>query len=450
VLSVAEVQTLDYLYQRLEARALLDQKHFQYVTLQRQIEQLGMAIPPEMRRFMVPLGWCRTVVNTITSRQQVRALILPGEDTADETLQAIWDANNMAAHAKMFRRDALTYGRSFISVGSNESGPFPLVRVESPRQIEADVDVRRESMRAAARFYGVGADGNSPTHATLYMPDYTKWLVKEDGRWRELDEDRHMLGAVPIIMHLNERWSGSFEGESELTDIIPLTDSAIRAATNLQFAQEAHGVPGIWATGVTQGDFVGPEGKPLSQFEAYYDVIKMLSKPEAKWGQFMAANLDNFETALKIYGTQASITTGFPAKYFGITTVNPSTEGAIIADEIQLVRKIEDKNESEGVSLGWVAGLALRFHSGEWVAGNQIRVEYHDPATPTMAQREDALTKRRSVGVLSREGYWDELGWSEARKKKELEYLAAEAAEGDSYLALLAAKAERATEPAEA
>jgi hypothetical protein len=31
--------------------------------------------------------------------------------------------------------------------------------------------------------------------------------------------------------------------------------------------------------------------------------------------------------------------------------------------------------------------------------------------------------------VLSREGYWDELGWSEARKAKERAYLDAEAAD---------------------
>ena len=35
--------------------------------------------------------------------------------------------------------------------------------------------------------------------------------------------------------------------------------------------------------------------------------------------------------------------------------------------------------------------------------------------------------KRRSVGVLSREGYWDELGWGEPRKAKERQYLEAEA-----------------------
>lgn len=447
-----EIETLEMLYRRLQDRYQADEVYHQYVMLTRRIEQLGMAVPVEMRRFLVMLGWPGVVLDTITSRQQVRALTLPGEEQADELQLRIWEANNLTAHADMFRRDVLTYGRGFMSVGTNERGDLPIVRVESPREIEVDVDVRQEAMRSAARFYGWDPAAMGPTHATLYTPGYTKWMAKDiEGKWAEVDVDNHDLGAVPLVMHLNRRWSSSFEGESELASIIPLTDAAVRSLTNMQFAQEAHGVPSIWATGVTRGDFVDGTGKPLSQFEAYYDVVKMLTNADGKFGQFTAADLKNFETALRVYGTQAAIATGFPARYFGITSsANPATEGAVIADEIQLVRGVEKKNEAEGVALGWVAGLAHRFATGEWVEGNRIRVEYHNPATPTVAQREDALSKRRAAGVLSREGYWDELGWSEARKAKERDYLAKEAAEADSYLSLLAAKADLAAERIEA
>lgn len=431
-----EIQTLDELYHRRLLHREADEVLYGYATMKQRVEQLGMAIPPTMRRFLVPLDWCRVVVETISARQQVRSMVLPGEETADQTLQKISDANNLPALMDMWRRDYLTFGRGFVSVGSNERGPYPLMRVESPREMEALVDLRQESMIAAARFYGSDEVDAGPKHATLYLPDRTKWLTKEGGRWSEVAVDNHDLGAVPIIMHLNRRWSGSFEGESELTGVIPLVDASIRSLTNMQFAQEAHGVPGIWATGVTQKDFVDNDGKPLSQFEAYYDVIKVLTDADAKWGQFNAADLKNFETAMRIYGTQAAITTGFPARMFGITTANPSSEGAVVSDEIQLVRGVERKNVAEGVSLGWLGGLAWRFHTGEWIEGNQIRVDHFDPSTPTVAQREDALSKRRASGVLSREGYWDELGWSEARKAKEREYLRQEAADPELQVAL--------------
>ena len=443
-LTPSEVELIEELKRQHDARYFLDEKYLRYLMLQQRIEHLGMAIPPTMRRFMVVANWPRVVVRTISGRQKVRALILPGEETADPTLRAIWDANNLSAHTKMFRTDKYTYGRAFLSVGTNEKNPqLPLVRVESPREMEALVDTRREEMIAAARFYGKDRNGMGPTNVTLYLPEQTVWVAKgADGRWYEVDRDQHGLGVVPVLMDLNQRMSGGFEGESELTDIIGLTDAVGRSLTNMQFAQEAHGIPGIWATGVTKGDFVDADGAPIPQFEAYYDVIKILSSKDAKWGQFTAADLKNFETAMRVYGTQAAVTYGFPARYFGITSSNPPTEGQTRADENDLINYVEDKNEAEGMVLGWMGALAYRFSTGKWVEGNRVRADYFDPATPSISQREDALSKRRSLGIISREGYWDELGWSEARKAKEREYLEAEA--NDPMIAQLLRGAEAA------
>jgi hypothetical protein len=80
----------------LESRNLDDELLLRYYKGRQRVEQLGMAIPPAMRRFLVITNWCRTVVDTINDRQQVRSLILPGEETADPQLRAIWDANNLS------------------------------------------------------------------------------------------------------------------------------------------------------------------------------------------------------------------------------------------------------------------------------------------------------------------------------------------------------------------
>lgn len=428
-LSPTEIDLIGKLQRAHEETAVADERLERYYQGRQRLEQLGMAIPPSMRHFLVISNWGRVVVGTKADRQQVRSLFLPGEETADPQLRAIWDASNLDAHVQMFNRDRMIFGRAFLSVGTNEDDPStPLVRVESPREMVAQVDVRREVVTAAARFYGVDeVTGFGPTHVTLYLPDETVWLEKDRGRWYEVDRDRHKLGAVPVIMHLNRRMSSGWVGESELTDIIPLMDASARSLTNLQFAQEAHGIPRMWMTGVAKGDFLDADGKPIPQFEAYFDAIHTLTKPEAKVGQLTAADLKNFQTALDIYGQQASIVTGFPARYFGTTTVQPPTEGSVVADESKLIRSVEADNVEVGKTLGWAGALALRFASGEWVEGNRVRVEWFNPATPTIAQREDALAKRRAAGVLSREGYWDELGWSEARKEKERAYLEREA-----------------------
>lgn len=430
-LTDSESELLGKLFIKLSQTNLSDELAHRYYRGAQRIEQLGMAIPPNMRKFLVIANWPRVVVDTINDRQQVRALYLPGEETADPTLRAIWDANNMASHFRMFNLDRLIYGRAYLSAGTNESNrDLPFIRAESPREMVADVDVRREVVTSAARFYGKDDTGYGPTHATLYLPNVTVWCTRAmGGLWDEVDRDEHKLGAVPVVAHLNRRLSGGWDGESEMTDVIPLADAAARSLTNLQFAQEAHGIPRKFMTGVEKGDFVDADGKPIPQFEAYFDAIHMVTNPQGKVGQLDAADLKNFETALDIYGTQASIVTGFPQRYFGMRTSNPPAEGAIRADESTLIRRVEAQNDDLGVTVGWAGGLALRLATGEWVEGNRVRTEWFDPATPTVAQREDALAKRRAAGVLSREGYWDELGWSQARKDKERAYLEAERAD---------------------
>lgn len=428
-LSPVEVQLIDELRAQLDAQYPTDELMLRYYQGQQRVKHLGMAIPPKMRRFLVIANWCRAAADAKVDRQQVRSLILPGEETADPDLRAVWDANNLDAHLRMFNLDRSIYGRALMSVGANEADESrPLVRVESPREMVAKIDSRREVVTAAARFYGVDEQtGASPTSVTLYLPDVTVWVVKRHGRWYEVDRDEHFLGVVPVIVHLNRRMTGSWAGESELTDMIGITDSVARTLTNMQFAQEAHGIPRMWMTGVGRGDFVDQDGKPIPQFEAYFDAIHTLTKEGAKVGQLDAADLKNFETAINVARAQAVTVTGLPSWYFGDTTIQPPTEGSVVGSESRLIRSVEATNADVGKTLGWTGALALRFARGEWVEGNRVKVEWHNPATPTVAQRMDATVKAYQAGIISREGAWDELGWSDARKAKERAYFAAEA-----------------------
>lgn len=423
-LTEPEKDLLASLQRGLVKRSRADLLNERYREGEARIEHLGMAIPPELRRFMVYINWCDTLVSSYVDRQQVRAITLPGEDESDPQLRAMFDASNMDTQLRMFSDDSWTYGRSFFSVGTNEDDEnLPIIRAEAPTEMSAKVDVRRQRMTAAARFYK-NEDGTSA--AVLYQEDVTVWVERKNGRWTEVDRDEHDLGAVPVIMHLHRRRSGKWVGKPGISIVIPLVDSVTRSMTNLQFGQEAAGLPRAFMTGVAQGDFVDKDGKPIPKFEAYFNAIHLLKDANAKVGQLTAADLKNFETAVNVNGKLASSLTKLPPDYFGITTQNPSTEGAIRGAEARLIRGVESFNTQVGDPLGWTMALAMRFATGDWVEGNRVRVDWFDPATPTIAQRMDAVVKAKSAGILSREGSWDELGWSEARKARERAYFEAE------------------------
>lgn len=427
-LSSDELTLIGKLKQDLDSKATADELLSKYNDGLQRVEQLGLAVPPKMRRFLVVANWCQVVTDTIEGRQNVRSLILPDRESEEPGLRAIWDANNLDSDLSLFNLDRLIYGRAFMSVGANEDDPeLPIMAVESPREVAAFVDVRKRRIEAACKFYDEDpTTGVGPHRATLYLPDETIWVVRGDhGDWVEEDRDQHRLHVVPMVLHLNRRRSGPYVGRSELAGIIPLVDAAARSLTNMQFAQEAHGVPQRFALGVSEGDFVDKEGKPIPAWEAYFNAIWMNRNPAVKVGQFTAADLKNFDTAITMYGKLVAVQARMPARYFGFLTTNPPAEGAIRADEAQLVETVERMNTAVGTTLGWAMALASRI-AGRAITGNRVRIDWHDPGTPTYAQRADAIMKMRQTGILSREGAWDELGWSEARKAKEQAYFEAE------------------------
>ena len=93
------------------------------------------------------------------------------------------------------------------------------------------------------------------------------------------------------------------------------------------------------------------------------------------------------------------------------------------------MKNVELKNLVDGDAWSKVMALAYRIREGRDLNANLVRCDWNDPATPTQAQKADAISKLVAQGVVSREGAWDEMGWSEARKDKEREYFARELAQ---------------------
>ena len=406
----------------------VDELHEKYYEGRQRLEHIGLAVPPELRRFETVVNIPRVAVDEVERRLDVKSLMLPGSDTADDGLREGWDANNLDSESPLLHKDALVFGRGFVTVGSNEDdSAHPLITVEPTRQMTCLVDRRKRSMLAAMRVYR-NFDGTRCR--TLYLPDSTLWLEAGSRGWAVVDRDDHGLGRVPVVLFLNRRRAGHWDGTSEMADVMGLTDSVARTLTNMAVAAEVASIPQKWVSGVSQGDFVDPDsGEPLPAWETYFGAIMATQNPEAKFGQFGSADLKNFHDSVDHLMVWAANLLGLPTRYFGQDTVNPAAEGAIRADEARLVKNAERKQMTFGDGWGWVMGLYERFRTGEWLDANRLKVEWHDAGTPTFAQRADAIQKLAGgVPILSRQGAWDELGWSDTRKSREIAYFDEESA----------------------
>lgn len=405
------------------------------------VEYLGLAVPPELRRFETVLNIPRMAVDEVERRLDVRALQLPDEQAPSADLHRLWDANDLDEVVPLAIKDALLYGAGYMSVGGNPADPgMPLIRAEHAPDVAVETDIRSRAIRWALREYR--DEYGRRQAATLYSPSEIVWLVKDGGRWVEEARAPHGLGRAPIVQLRNRPRTGEeyADGVSEMADVIGLTDAVARTITNMQVAAEANGIPQKYVVGVQPKDFVGRDGKPKTTWESYFTSVWAVTKDTAKMGTFTAASLDNFHNTVNHLFKWAAAVLGLPLRYAAQDTNQPATEGAIVADESRLIKNCERKQAVFGNALGNLMGMAYQASTGNVVDPVRVVVRWHDPATPTYAQRADATQKLAAgVPILSREGAWDELGWTPERMQIERERFAAQ--ESDPLLADLAAKA---------
>ncbi len=418
-LSAVEVATINRLTQSLmDAQTPLRLARAYFLGEQR-LRQLGLAIPPSLHRFMTIVNWPRMVIEAIEERLDIEGFRFPGVDEADQDLWDLWQDNNLDEESQLAHLDVLTYGRSYACVGATEDDEAaPLITVESPFEMAHEINPRTRQVSAALRLYAV--ENGRPTKGTLYTPDATVWLsVGPLGTWVEADRDDHSMGVTPVVVLVNRAMTGDRHGSSEMKDLIPLTDAAARALTNLQVAQETHAIPQRFVVGATEGDFVDRDGKPKAKWEAYFSGVWTIADTNAKIGQLPSGDLGNMTGAIEHYARLASAVSGLPPAYFGLAADDASSADAIRSREARLVKRVERKQV--GLSGGWeqVMRLAIFIRDGvENLAARRLVTLWRDPATPTKAQQADAAVKLVQANVFPREGAWDEMRLSPARQDR--------------------------------
>ena len=393
-----------------------------YYEGEQRLDQLGLAVPPDLRRFVTIINWPRMGVDAVEERLDVEGFRLPGQESADEALWRIWQANDLDEESQLAHLDALIYGRAYVCVGANEEdADTPLVTVESPLEMAVRCDPRTRRVVAGISRYALGDQPESGEAATLYLPDVTIWLEtssRTGSGWAEVDRDEHGLGLPPIVPLRNRPRGGLRSGLTEMKDLIPLTDAAARALTNLQIAQETHAVPQRYVLGATKGDFVDADGNPLTAWEAYFGTVWAMQNQEAKAGQFPASDLRNFHETVKHYAMLASGMSGLPPSAFGIATDNPASADAIRAAEARLIKKCERRQRTWSGSWEQVIRFVERIRTGRWDDDlKRLETLWRDPATPTIAQKADATVKLVTAGVLPVEAAWEELGYRAGRRE---------------------------------
>lgn len=388
------------------------------------------------------VGWrdnfCPLIVDSISERLRIQGFRMSAEEAADEDANRIWQRNQLDAESNMAHIDALVGGVSALVVWGDEDGKAMIVP-ESAEEVIVQYEPGSRRKRAAAlKWY---FDDWGGEHVTLWLPDgvYTSTRINDGAgstRWSEPTAEKNPLGVVPVTPLLNRTRLKPIP-HSELAAIIPIQDAINKVAADALVASEFAAFPQRILSGVeplpdnpTDEDL---ESARQEAIRAYIDRILTLDNPDARWGQFEAADLGNYVRLIDMLVQHMASQSRVPFHYFLLNGGQAPSGESITAAEAGLVAKARERMLHFGEA--WEEAMRLAFVvEGDMSKATAYDAEviWEDPEYRSKAQLADALLKMKEIGVPDRQlqeeyGYtpqqierFDQMREDEMRREKEL------------------------------
>lgn len=347
----------------------------------------------------------------------------------DSGLWADWVRNDLDQTSGVAHREALLLGDSYVIVWADQTGR-PQVTVESAKQVAVLTDPGSRQTYAAIKRW---EDTNlKTTEAVMYLRDrIVRLRADQQGAvangFKQVDEIPNPLGVVPVVNLRNtDRIVGDWGG-SEIDDLKPLVDALNKSLADMMVTSEYVGRPRRWATGIELAEepVLDGNGDPVIDGDGQPVMTEANPIPEghramisendsAKFGQLQSADLAGYEASVWVLLGQIMAVSTLPAHYVGVFTDNPASADALRAAEASLTARAEARQATFGRAWEQVARLMIAVRDG--TDPNQIddiRVQWADAATRSVAQEADAVVKLFQAGLLPQAYALGKLGYSD-------------------------------------
>lgn len=391
---------------------------------------LDPAVAERMRGRLSPVvvNWPRTVVDSLEQRLDVEGFRTSPDSTSDAELWRIWQANNLDEASEQAHLDALVTGRSYVMVWASPDPRTPRITIESPLQTIVERDpATRQVVSGLKRWRDLDGYGHALVFTAATVEEYTTRnplmestsLDTGPGLWELTRTTPNPLGIVPIVPLVNRARVLHPDGESELSDVMPLADAVNKLATDMLTSAEYHAQPRRWITGLVDArsgrDQAREVGDAVEQVweNARASKLWIAPGPDTKFGQFPEASLDNFIGAIGMLTQQIAAISGLPPHYLGLTTDNPASADAIRSSESVLVSRARRRQRAWGGSWEQVMRLAVYIRDGVYPSDlDSLETIWRSPETATIAQSADAAVKLFTAGIIDRQTALESLDYS--------------------------------------
>ena len=163
-----ELVTIREVLERWRSRLGKNVKRSLYYDTEQSFKDLGIALPPQLKRAKTVLGWAAQAVRKPAVRTQFEGLRLPGSDDPFE-LDEIFVRNAFALEFGQAVLSAGTHGVALVTVARGGAGEVPVqIQAHSAESAAALWDRRNRRVSAAVTISD--ADEERPTEFVAYLP----------------------------------------------------------------------------------------------------------------------------------------------------------------------------------------------------------------------------------------------------------------------------------------
>jgi hypothetical protein len=404
-------------------RNLLRQR---YINSQQVVQQLGIAVPPQLNGLETVMGWPAKAVAILGRRINFDGIVSDGQ-TDPMGVGEIFNDNEIQLQAPQIQNSALSYASAFIAITPGDTGAGEPAVVMTPRSaldMTALFD-RRTRRLSAALSVNRDNDGNINEFA-LFLPDryvfahkvsYNIWATTS----RPNPTGRVQVSFLPYQPDLDRPFGRSKVSRA----VMSLTDQAVRTMLRTEIAAEFFSVPQRYVMGANEEAFIDKDGNPRAGWEITIGNILALARDDdalqgdglPQVGQFPQMSMQPHTEMLRGLAASFAGEANIPVNSLGIIHDNPASDAAMQTAYLDLVQDAESCHQTFGAGYAKAAQLAVMLRDKTAVIPDEaktLRARFRNASTPTLAAQTQAVMAQVAGGVLpvDSEVTLEELGYS--------------------------------------
>lgn len=326
------------------------------------------------------------------------------DDPVGETAWEEWESEGMPLVSDQIHSDVFKYGDAFLII--DKTGVW--------RQEPSEIAVRYSKenpgqIEAAAKLW---RDPDDTVHLYVYRTDGLTKHVTKQPRKKGTRLTPEMFSAdgpasdlpqgIPVV-HFSNKVYGKY-GISELLPVIPLQDALNKAEMDLIIAMEYQAFRQRWIAGVDVE--IDPETGMPKNFPGSHGPGNYLSfsDPEAKVGEFGAADLAPYIKVIDNLRAQIARVSGIPPHYFFSNDSGATVSGETLkVAESRFTRKGKRQQRCFGKVWEFAMDLVLEITDAaggaDYQEGTDLNALWEETSPRSESEDLDVLIKKQVIGV---------------------------------------------------